>query len=89
MYGIDKLKLKKTENNVIKYSEVWRNCTVGREPKGIFDQNYIHDTNNTSNTFEYNLLHNILNRSKHVKSTNYHYYPIIHGHIKVCKVKSE
>ena len=39
--------------------------------------NLIHD-NQVNNTYEYNLLHDILNTSKLTKRINSHYSPILH-----------
>ena len=40
--------------------------------------NRIHD-NKVNNISEFNLLHYIINPSKHTKNTNINYYPILHG----------
>ena len=59
LYGIDWLNLKESVNDGLKDPEIWFKQTFGREPKNIYDMNYIH-YNNVNNIDEFNLLHNIL-----------------------------
>ena len=46
--------------------------------KSLNGMNHIHD-NEVSNTYEYNLLHDILNPSKRAKNINRHNSPILHA----------
>ena len=48
----------------------------------------IHD-NDVNNVFELNLLHDILNTSKHVKITDYNYFTILHGFMNTNRGKEK
>ena len=48
----------------------------------------IHD-DEVNNIAEYNLLHDIINPSRHTKQLNSHYSPIIHGCINTRKGKKK
>ena len=47
----------------------------------------IHD-NDRNNIAEFNLLHDIINPSKCIKNTNYHYKRILHRYINTQRVKA-
>ena len=51
---------------------------IRREPKDIYD---LYDNIDVNDLQEFNVLHDIINPSTHVKITNYHYSPILHGFI--------
>ena len=55
-----------------------------REPKDIYD---IYDINDVNDLSEFNVLHDILNPSKHIKIINYNYSPILHGCINTRRGK--
>ena len=54
--------------------------------KSLNGVNCIYD-NKVNNIDKYNLLHDILNPSKHTKNISIHYYPILHGCINTRKGK--
>ena len=48
------------------------------EPKDMYD---LYDNIDVDDLSELNVLHDIVNPSKYVKITNYHYSPILNGYI--------
>ena len=69
----------------LRNSNVWHKCTIRIEYKDIYD---VHDNNYVNYIAECNLLHDILNPSKIVKSKNPNYYPILHGCINTRRGKA-
>ena len=49
----------------------------------------MNDNNDANGISEWNLLNDIRIPSNHVKNTNSHYYPILHGYINTCRGKSK
>ena len=82
--GVDQLNLAEEVLYGLKYLNVLSYHKITRYPKDIYNMNY----NNDIYDIEYcNLLNSIINPSKRVNSTNYCYYPILHGWINKCRGK--
>ena len=65
----------------------WCKRMFGRELKRIHNMKNIND-NDVNNTDEYNVLHDVLNDSKHIQKKN-HYFPILHGCINTHRGKKK
>ena len=84
---MDQLKLKEKVNDGLKDPEEWCKRVFGIELNNSYDIYNIND-DGVNNISEYDLINNnILNCSKTVKSTNFHYCAILHGCMNTCRGK--
>ena len=85
IYGLDQLTLD---------GKWWHKCAFERKLKIIYDINIFNSmtciyNNKVNHIDKFNLLHDILNPSKHTKYINSHYSPILHGCVNTRKGKSK
>ena len=79
LYTFDNMSLDEKKENMERHKRAFE-----RELKNTYDieiqngMNFIH-RNKVNKVAEFNLLHDILNPSKHTKHLNIHYSPILHG----------
>ena len=89
LYQVDKISLEDTKKKLD-----WRKRAFEYEQNnsyGIENQNdmtRIHN-NEVKNIYECNLLHDIINHTKHAKILNNHYSPILHVCMNTRKVKEK
>ena len=89
LYQVDKISLEDTKKKLY-----WRKCAFEYEQNNSYgienrnDMTRIHN-NKVNNISECNLLHDIINHTKHAKILNNHYSPILHVCINTRKVKEK